>query len=50
MQKNNVAGNSLDADERKPVTIRVLNLKAWGIQGRNPGGVKPPVIFFLEIF
>ena len=38
MQKNTVAGNSLNAVEHEAVPTRVLNPKAWEVQGRSPGG------------
>ena len=38
MQNNTEAGNSLNAFEREPVPSRVLNPKAYGVQGFSPGG------------
>ena len=36
MVKNNEAGNSLNAVEQEPVSMRVLNPKASGAWGRRP--------------
>ena len=46
IQKNTVAGNSLNAVEREPVPTRVINPKACGVQRYSPG-VECANFFFL---